>query len=670
MTRIATVMLTKNVGKPLDYLVPDEMVDTLKVGAWVEVPLRQGHAQGSVIALRDAAPTHPLKPIGKILLKSVSMASDLLKLADWMEEYYAAPKSQVLKTMLPASIRQGKGKKETSSSPLENEEYFLSPAKPLSVDQKSAFEKIVVSLNEGKYATHLLFGITGSGKTEVYLQALEHTLKLGKSALILVPEVALTAQTIERFKSRFNEPMAVLHHRLTPKQKREAWEQLGAGKIKLAIGARSAVFSPLQNLGLIIVDEEHDPSYKESERSPTYHARDVAVFRGLLNQATVVLGSATPSLESYHNSLTGKYILSKLSERPGEAQLPEVKIVDMNREVERKKGFTLFSEELLSGIEKRHERGEQTLLFLNRRGYHRELGCKACGKSISCPQCDVPLTFHKKNNHLICHLCEHEVSPPPRSCPSCEASEPLKFKGTGTEQVEASLRAIFPEVRVLRIDADSTKTAGSHQQLFKSFKTGKAEVLVGTQMIAKGLHFPEVTLVGILSGDTALQIPDFRAGETTFQLLTQVAGRAGRGFTPGEVVIQTFLPAHNVIQHAARHDYEAFFKEEMESRQLFGFPPFAKLCKVRFASTDLPALQAYASSFCEKLKNSLPSDYNLSDAAPSGHPKIKSVHRMQCVIRGAKTAPMTRAIQQLLKTLPPPGSVRFLIDVDPVSVFY
>lgn len=580
-------------------------------------------------------------------------------------------KSEASRSTIETLIEKGlltKEKMRLDRSPLVNEEYFPSKPKTLLKDQKEAFSKITESLKQGIYASHLLFGVTGSGKTEIYLQVINEALKLGKGTIMLVPEIALTTQTIERFRGRFEGQIAILHHRLSVGERHDEWKKIQRGEAKIVIGARSAIFSPVENLGLIIVDEEHESSYKQSDTSPAYHARDVAVMRASILRAVSILGSATPSLESYYNATTGKYLLSQLTTRPEQSTLPKVHLIDMRLEYEKKKGLTIFSEKLLTEIEKRYKKGEQSILFLNRRGYHTLLLCKACGKGVKCPSCDLSLTFYKGENRLCCHLCGYFVEPPPKYCPLCKAEDPLKFRGIGTEQVEAALYAIFPDIRVMRLDADTTKHKGSHQRLYRSFRTGKADVLIGTQMIAKGLHFPEVTLVGILNGDTSLHFPDFRASETTFQLLTQVAGRAGRGVTPGEVIIQSAIPENGVIQRAAAQDYDAFYQEEIAIRKLFSYPPFASLVKVRFTGKDLAFTREAIENYRLGLIRRLPADCMATPVEAAGHAKIKENHRLQFILKGQKIHPLLQA----LKTTPRPNtrSVKIFFDVNPQSTYF
>lgn len=554
-------------------------------------------------------------------------------------------------------------------SPLTNEEYFQTRPKKLNPDQAEAFRKITETIEQNQFQTHLLYGVTGSGKTEVYLQAIDRALNQDKGTIMLVPEISLTAQTIERFRSRFEGHIAILHHRLSQGERFDEWHKIRRGDARIVIGARSAIFSPVKNLGLIIVDEEHESSYKQQEEAPAYHAREIAVMRGKIHSAAVVLGSATPSLESYQNALSQKYILSKLGQRP-DASLPQVTIIDMKKEYERKKGYTHFSEALLDGIRKRREAGEQTILFLNRRGYHTTLFCQNCQKAVSCPHCDAALTFHLGDNTLSCHLCGFALTPPPTTCPTCKSHNPMRYRGAGTEQIQKAIHAIFPEIRTMRMDADTTKHKGSHQKLFREFGSGKADVLIGTQMIAKGLHFPQVTLVGILNSDTSLNIPDFRASETSFQLITQVSGRAGRGALPGEVIIQTLMPDNQTIQLAAKQNYEQFFEEEITIRKLFNFPPCSSMAKIAFSGPDPKEVLEASESVRNTLLSALPPEYAVNPVVPSGHAKLKDRYRYQFLIRGPSISPINRALSQIKQTLKLKNNLRMSIDINPTSTFF
>ncbi len=552
-------------------------------------------------------------------------------------------------------------------SPLEDMEFFPTKPKVLKAEQKEALDKIISDLKTFK--THLIHGVTGSGKTEIYLQAIRAARKLDLGVILLVPEIALTSQTIERLKSRFSEKMGILHHRLSDGERFDIWHGIRKGDIKIVVGARSAIFSPLKNLGLIIVDEEHESSYKQTDEQPCYHARDIAIMRGKMEQATVVLGSATPSLESYANAKSGKYLLSTLKTRATNASLPKVKIIDMKTEYAKSEGFTLFCSDLIDGIKDRLKKGEQVLLFLNRRGYHTFQMCASCGESVKCPHCSVSLTFHKKTNHLACHLCSYILAPPPVQCPVCKGTASLNFKGVGTEQVERTLHALFPDIRTLRMDADTTRHKGSHDLLFKQFKSGKADVLIGTQMIAKGLHFPAVTLVGVLNSDGALNLPDFRASENVFQLLTQVAGRSGRGDLKGEVIIQTSLKGHPIFHHASTEDYTSFYQEEIEARELFAFPPFTRLAKLIFSGKNEGHVKQCAEAFYGALVKKLPSSYTLYPVIPSGYAKIKDKFRFKLLIKGKNPLFLTKILQETRNAVYLPRSIRLLIDIDPISTF-
>lgn len=613
------------------------------------------------IALRSKKPAQALVLEAMLPIKKGIFLSQLLEETKCSRSAVTALEKQGL--LILEKVR-------VDRSPLGDADYFMTKAKMLNPHQTEALDKIEKSLEGQKYETHLLFGITGSGKTEVYLQAIEKALHMEKGTIMLVPEISLTAQTIERFRSRFKEKIAVLHHRLSQGERNDEWHHIREGKARIVIGARSAIFSPVCNLGLIIVDEEHESSYKQNDISPCYQARDVAVMRGKLTQCTVVLGSATPSLESYHNAQKGKYLLSILSHRADTASLPKVTIVDMRKEFEKAKRWTNFSEALLNGIEKRTLQGEQTILFLNRRGYHTVLLCQECRHTVKCSHCDVPMTFHLGDNCLSCHLCSFQFSPPPVKCPGCRADQPMKFRGAGTEQVERALHAIFPSVRTLRIDADTTKHKGSHQKLLRDFGTGKADVLIGTQMIAKGLHFPEVTLVGVLNSDSGLNIPDFRASEGIFQVVTQVAGRSGRGTIPGEVIIQTSLPENATLLHASRQDYQGFYQDEIEVRKLFNYPPFQHLAKLLFTGKSRELTQQTAEQTRQMLIRLLPSQFDFQPVVPCGYTKVKDLYRFQFLLKGPTMMQLHGALQALKEKYSIPRAVRIFVDVNPSTTFF
>ncbi len=623
----------------------------------------------------------------QLLIKPAVAVSQLAAICQELRQS-RPPQALVLDAVLqsPKGVLLSKLLETTSRSPIESlikkkillsqkvqidrsffadEEYFPTKPKSLNKEQQAALEAICASMEQNRFEVRLLHGVTGSGKTEVYLQAIERALQLKKGVLFLVPEIALTSQMIEKLKGRFQEKIAILHYRLSQGERFDAWHQIRDGKAMIAIGARSSVFSPLQNLGLIIVDEEHEGSYKQGEESPAYHARDVAVMRGKMAGATVILGSATPSIESYYNAKRGKYQLSILKNRADHAIMPDVAIVDMKEEFAKAKGFALFSDRLLSAIKHRVEIGEQVILFLNRRGYHTAQMCKSCAHILQCPHCDANLTFHLGDNLLACHLCDYRLAPPPRICPHCKAEGDLKFKGAGTEMVERSLHAFLPNVRTLRLDADTTRHKGSHDILFKQFRAGKADVLIGTQMIAKGLHFPQVTLVGVLHADASLQIPDFRASEHVFQLLTQVSGRSGRGALSGEVIIQTHLPDHAVIEMAKEQNYQKFFESEVAVRELFKYPPFTRLVKFTFSGKDADEVQDTAEALRRQLVEKLPTHVEIFPIVPCGHARVKGEFRFQFLIKAEKLGRLAALLPAYLN-----NKVRVIIDVDPLSTFF
>lgn len=610
------------------------------------------------------AQTHSecISAIEKLRIKSPAQASALELVLNAPKGIYLAD-LEVGRSVVDSLIKKKWITAQTvkqSDELLLEDEFFPTLPKKLNEEQKTCLDGIRSSLEKNRFAAHLIYGVTGSGKTEVYMQAIAAALEQNKTAIMLVPEISLTSQTIERFKARFSEKIAILHHRRSLGERTTAWEDLKKGDAKLVIGARSALFCPAQNLGLIIVDEEHDSSYKQGDEIPCYHGRDTAVMRAHLEQCVIVLGSATPSIESRYNAQIGKYQFHELKARATSAPMPTVKIVDMKRAYELSGGFTHFCEELLDGMKKRLKNGEQTLLFLNKRGFHRMQICNGCRHVIKCPHCDLSLTFHKEANFLQCHLCDYK-QPTPRCCPNCQGSESLQFKGFGTEHVERTLHAIFPEIRTLRMDRDTTSKKNSHEEMFKQFRAHKADVLIGTQMVAKGFHFPSVTLVGVLNADATLSIPDFRSPEQVFQLLTQVAGRAGRAELPGEVIIQTFMPDHPTLHLAAAQDYPTFYTAEIEERNRFSYPPFCHLIKLLFSDPDPEVAKSQAEAAHQRLKNFLQPPAEILPVMPAGHAKVKDRYRFQFLVKVFKMSQLGDHLSDL------PGAK---IDVDPISTYF
>jgi primosomal protein N' (replication factor Y) len=568
------------------------------------------------------------------------------------------------------------------------------------------------SIRHPPSSTFLLHGVTGSGKTEVYLQAIAHALEQGKGAIVLVPEIALTPQTVERFKARFSSGklqtlVAVLHSHLSTGERHDEWHKIRQGRARIVIGARSAIFAPVEPLGLVIVDEEHEHTYKQEE-APRYHARDVAIVRGQMEGAVVVLGSATPSMESYYNCKKGKYTLLELPERVDDQKMPVVRVVDMRQAARKEKGMLIFSPQLKEAITQRLEKGEQTILFLNRRGYSSSLQCEKCGHVCTCPNCSLSLTYHRPEQLLRCHLCGHNEQVP-KICLNEKCRNPaIRYSGLGTQKVEDVLGKLFPKARVKRMDADVMKRKEDYRQVLGDFRIGKIDILIGTQMIAKGLHFPNVTLVGIIYADLALNMPDFRAGERTFQLLTQVAGRAGRGDVEGEVFVQAFTPFHPAIQYARRHDFVGFYDQEIEFREQLKYPPAARVAlltlkgrneeKVQFSAEhvrrELDQLTGRGGEKDKMEKGDEESAMLFDLAAPAAlspvaTPPAAPAHFRDLIIAGPAPAPLLRAetfyryqlmlrtramsrlsqeLARITSTLELPDEVTLTVDIDPVSL--
>ena len=537
----------------------------------------------------------------------------------------------------------------------------LSPTR----EQERAIGYIKQTLRHRRFASILLHGITGSGKTEVYLQAIDEVLKHGRGAIVLVPEISLTPQTVEDFKARFSNIVAVLHSRLSLGERLDEWERLRGGKAQVVVGARSAIFAPIANLGLIVVDEEHERTYKQEE-APRYHARDVAVMRAKIERATVILGSATPSVESYWNAMRGDYKLFRLPRRIKDRRLPAVTIVDMKEEIKRSGRMTFFSRRLLNAIEERLEKGEQIILFLNRRGFSPVVMCSRCGYAQKCPNCSVSLTMHRDTDKMLCHLCGYEHKPFLR-CPRCQ-SKNIRFLGLGTQKLEFIISKLFPESTVGRMDSDSMSGKGAHAQTLKAFKTGEIQILLGTQMIAKGLHFPNVTLVGVICADTALHLPDFRASENTFQLLTQVAGRAGRGDIPGEVIVQTFAPKHPAILAAKSQDYELFYRQEIPFREELGYPPVKRFILVTMRGRNEHAVSWFTGYYARLLNAEAGDTMEVLGPAPSPILRAKGYYRWQVICKGEEIGRMNELLRETADKVKSYKDVQIVVDVDPISM--
>ncbi|MBA9024924.1 primosomal protein N' [Peribacillus huizhouensis] len=518
---------------------------------------------------------------------------------------------------------------EVYRDPYENRTFAKKPFFKLTDEQAIAIAPIKESIKNDRHDVFLLYGVTGSGKTEIYLQAIDDVIKKGGEAIMLVPEISLTPQTVKRFKERFGEQVAVMHSGLSIGEKYDEWRKIHRKEVKVVVGARSAVFAPFENLGIIIIDEEHESSYKQEE-TVRYHARDVAIQRAKFHNCSVILGSATPTLESFARAQKNVYKLLTLSKRMNDHALPAVEIVDMREEL-RNGNRSMFSQILFTKLQDRLEKKQQTVLMLNKRGHSSFVMCRSCGYVANCPNCEISLTYHRSNHSLKCHYCGHEESML-AACPECE-SEHIRFFGTGTQKVEEELAKILPEAKVIRMDVDTTTRKGSHERLLQAFGEGKADILLGTQMIAKGLDFPNITLVGVLSADTMLHLPDFRSSEKTFQLLTQVSGRAGRHELTGEVVIQTYTPEHYSIELSGQQDYNTFYLREMIIRRTNHYPPYYYIALVTVSHEDLMTAVSVTEKISTFMRNGLSEGALILGPSASPISRINNRYRYQCLIK-------------------------------------
>lgn len=755
--RVARVQIETAAALELDYGIPEKLDSQIGIGTRVMVPLQNQRVAAVVIEILEFSDHRSkLKEIASRVGSRPMFTPGLLKLAQWIADYYVVPVNRVLRTMLPQAVREkpetfltdshlklakepppevfeklhntapmqarileklrSNGGEATLSElrrelprattiikplikagwitrseirverdPFQTEEFLPSQSLTFTEEQKVAYEAVMKAIHATSttkltntsparpVTTLLLHGVTGSGKTEVYLQAISQVLDMGKTALVLVPEISLTPQTIERFKARFSEQkdaIAVLHSHLSDGERHDEWFKVHEGRAKIVIGARSAIFAPLENLGLIIVDEEHEPSYKQ-EDAPRYHARDVAVVRGRIENCAVLLGSATPSLESFQNASTGKYELLNMTKRTDGKSMPLIRIVDMR--LERRKGTEvsfvntgILSQKLRNAITDRLTKKEQTILFLNRRGFNTSLSCVACGEVVQCQECAIPMTLHKKDNRLVCHICGARRVPPSK-CPSCK--EPgLKYSGFGTERVEQAIREVFPQARMARVDTDTMQRKNQLRDTLKDFRSQKLDILIGTQMIAKGLDFPNVTLVGVLNADTALNLPDFRAAERTFQLLVQVAGRAGRGEVKGEVFVQTHAPHSPAIQFSRHNDFEGYAAQELEHRIAFKYPPYSHVVLISARGKHEAQAEFTLQTLHKRLEQGLPEGTIMGEPTPAALAKAHGQHRFQLLLRSEKIRVLCAHIQRIILGLSVPPEIYVSWDVDPMNV--
>ena len=654
--------------------------EPIEIGSRVVVSFRKREVEGFVVRVRQDKPDREVHPIVSVIDQAPLMRSEIFELCRWISEYYVSPFGEVLKGALPPGIlpkhvgaSEAQARQPAASS---NDRPFLknapnfsktggdTPPLQLTIDQSRALDVI---RNAHGFSVVLLHGVTGSGKTEVYMRAAAHFLAAGKSSLILVPEIGLTPQLTDRFSERFPGKVAILHSSLTKRQRIDEWLRIYNGEAPIVVGTRSAVFAPLRNLGMIVVDEEHETSYKQEE-VPRYNARDTAVMRAKLARAAAVLGSATPSMETFRNAEAKKYTQVDLKTRVEDRALPNVEIVNMREEYVAEGKQVVFSQRLLQALAVRLERGEQTMILLNRRGYAAFLLCRRCAFNFQCNSCSVAMTYHRTIDKLLCHYCGLARRPPAR-CPECD-SDYIHYVGEGTERLEADLKMIYPDARIGRVDRDTMRHMRDFERVLGGFRNGEIDILVGTQMIAKGHDFPNVTLVGVLGADAPLSLPDFRAAERTFQLLTQVAGRSGRGNQPGEVVIQSYFPDHYTFQLAVTQRFEDFYARESRYRRAMFYPPFTALAGVMVTDRDPSRAATLARDVGEFLDSLRSNAVRILGPAPAPLERIKRVHRHQLLIKSSSRTTLHQMLEKLQAYIEEKkiGATKVLIDVDPVSL--
>lgn len=709
----------KNVDKVFDYIIPDEYLDSMKVGVRVIVPFARMTLEGFVLEIKNSSDANSeLKSIVNVVDENIVLNKELLDLGKWMSERTISTLISCYQVMLPKALKAKNGsvvnikfdtfyrlnnncniddklndkqlqivnlcrenelvlKKDLADISLsslntlikkgllveEKLEHYRVNYKNVEIKKKELTELQRSAVNEvinSERAVYLLHGVTGSGKTEVYMEIIDYYLNQGKSSIVLVPEISLTPQMVNRFRERFGNRIAALHSALSDGEKYDEWRRIYRGEASIVIGARSAVFAPLNNIGVIIVDEEHSDSYKQSDPSPRYNAKDIAIKRSEYHKCSVVLGSATPSLETMARAQKGVYRYISLPERVNGKSLPSVEIVDMNNEMRKVKGH--LSSKIVEKINDRLDKKEQIILLLNRRGYSSFISCKNCGFTFQCPNCDISLTFHKSSNTLRCHYCGYGEKVYSK-CPKCGEAA-LNGLGTGTQKIEEELNELFPNARVLRMDYDTTSRKGMHEAMIESFKNHEYDILLGTQMVAKGLDFSLVTLVGVINADTSLNIPDFRSSENTFSLLSQVAGRSGRADKVGEVIIQTFNPDHYAISLTKSHDYLSFYKKEMSIRKTLHYPPYYYLCNIKISGQD--ALLIHDESL--KIKRSL--ERNLENViilgpSTSNMFKINNIFHYNIIIKYRSDKEVYEILEKIVEHYKSINKVRVDVDFNP-----
>lgn len=708
----------KNIDRVFDYSVPDCFLDKIKLGIRVKVPFGKMELEGFVVEIKDSSDIE-VKDILDVIDDEAILNSELLELGKKMQEDTLSTLISCYQIMLPKALKAKNGqvinkkfdtyyylnkdivcygKLSTSQEKIINlcmekeyvlrkelvdislsslntlikknillekklEHYRLSynekiePKKELTNDQRSVVDEVLA--NTG-YFPYLLFGVTGSGKTEVYMELIEDALNKGKTSIVLVPEISLTPQMVLRFQKRFGDNIAAIHSALSDGEKYDEWRRIVKGEAKIVIGARSAIFAPLNNIGMIIIDEEHSDSYKQDDSNPRYNAKDIALLRGKYHNCPVIMGSATPSLEVFARAKKGVFKLLELPNRINGKSLPHINIVDMNEMISKTKGH--FSPVLLEAISARLLKNEQIILLLNRRGYSSFVTCKNCGYTFKCPNCDITLTYHKSSRTLRCHYCGYGTKVYD-TCPECHEKS-INDLGVGTEKVEEELNKLFPESRILRMDFDTTSRKGMHEKMIKAFKNHEYDILLGTQIVSKGLDFDNVTLVGVINADTSLNIPDFRSSETTFSLLAQVAGRAGRSDKEGEVIIQTFNPEHYAIQYTKKHDYLGFYNREMSIRRELKYPPYYYICYVKISGKDNKYIYEESLKITKLFHNKL---INMIILGPSPCTifKLNNIYRYGIILKYKKDEDLREVLNKVIEHYKDNRNIKIDVNFNP-----
>ena len=680
MKKFAKVAVPLPINKLFTYEIPDELLHEVEIGKRCLVPFGKQNLTGYIVGFEEKC-FEDEYPSG---LKKITSVSDLipvfdkeiLELAEWISSYYICSIGEALSASLPIPAisklvkTNGDGFifqkylfptnswNKNEPVPICFEDNFI-----LTGEQKNSLQTILSSVKNKKFETILIHGVTGSGKTEIYIRSIKEVIKQAKTAIVLVPEISLTPQIVERFRTRFGNKISLWHSRLSKKERVLESLRILKGESRIVIGARSAIFAPLKNIGLIIIDEEHENTYKQ-EDTPRYHVRNVAMKRAQMNSAVLLLGTATPSIETYFKAVTGEYKLCTLSKRVDNRLMPELKIVDMKEEKEKKSH--ILSEELKSAIKDRLLKNEQIILFLNRRGFSTYILCKECGYSMNCPNCSVSLTYHSKDRLMRCHYCGYKEVPP-LFCPNCKGTY-VKFLGKGTQKVESEINGLYPSARILRMDTDITRKKNSFVDIFNAFQKKEADVLIGTQMVVKGFDFPSVTLVGIISADTSLNFPDFRSAERTFQLVTQAAGRSGRGDKKGLVIIQTYNADHYSIQASLTQNYLNFYSNEITKRKEVEFPPFSNLVNIVVKGKDEKKVVEKIQEIDGILKSKKSGDIEIFGPSPAPLSKLESKYRWHIVLKGKDINKISELLKSCTAKFNVSGNVHIAVDVDPVNM--